>query len=260
MSSLRILSRALRAESNAVAAVSRRCSVRVAVPAIRAFSQARVQHADSGKKLQEVLKSELKISKAIPNDLESTYQEFLDQSGFQVVASEGNSNVELVKTLDNGEIVRVFFDIDEVTDSPMPQLPEGEEFGETFEEEADALDSMLCNVKVVIEKSENNTGLLFNLYLQNTESSFMIDFVLPKNNIKEFLASKVAQEGEFADKFQYQGPRFSDLDESVQTEFEGYLSTKGLNEDLADFIVAFSENKEENEYRGWLSNLVKFFN
>lgn len=218
---------------------------------------------ESGKKLKEVLKSELKISNAIPNELDSSYKDFVDRSGFEILEKEGTSNVQLIKQSDNGETIRIFFDIDEVTDVPMSQVSEEGvegEFEEGFEGEAEALDSLLCNIKVLIEKPATNDGLFINLFLQNTENSFMIDFVNHQDDVQSFLQDEILKKGEFVDKFKYQGPRFSDLDESVQTEFENYLAAKGIDDELADFIISYSEYKEENEYRTWLSSLTKFLN
>ncbi|CUM63029.1 uncharacterized protein PRCAT00000591001 [Priceomyces carsonii] len=203
--------------------------------------------------LKEVLKSELKISNTIPNELDSIYSDYLNKSGFTVEETSGNSNVQLIKEA-NGEIVRVFFDIDEVTDIPIQdEMAEQEDLNE----EVDSLESMLCNVKILIENSTTGNGLLLNLFLQNSESSFLIDFAVYKPEVNAYLDNQVTR-GEFLDKFQYQGPRFSDLDESLQATFESYLDSKGINNELAEFIISFSEFKEEKEYRKWLGDLAGF--
>lgn len=207
--------------------------------------------------LKEVLKSELKICSAIPNELEPNYQQFLEQNGYKLIANEGTSNVQLVKEKGD-EVIRVFFDIDEVTDIPIGQLAETEgAYEDDLEAEADSLDSLLCNIKVLVEKPAQNDGLFVNLFMQNTDELFSVDFINYQADVKQFL-NEIASSNEFIDKFKYQGPRFSDLDESLQTEFENYLAARGVNDELADFIVAFSEYKEENEYRTWLLNLAKF--
>lgn len=213
--------------------------------------------------LNEVLKSELKISSTIPNELDPLYQEYLTTTGFEVIEVEGQSNVQLKKTLDNGEVIRIFFDIDEVTDIPLNEDQFGEEEGaneniEDIEDEVDSLDSLLCNVKVLIENPSKNNGLFLNLFLQGSESSFMIDFVNHQSDVSSFLQNDILAKGEFINKFKYQGPRFSDLDESVQTGFETYLDSKGVNDNLAEFIISFSEFKEEKEYRKWLSDLSSY--
>lgn len=205
--------------------------------------------------LNEVLRSELKISNTIPNELDSVTAEYLEKNQFDLIQTEGKSNVQLVKTLESGEVLRVFFDIDEVTDVPIQEEQmEGEE---SINDEIESLDSLLCNVKVLIQKPSSKNGLFMNLFLQNSENSFLVDFVNFKSDAEEFLATQV-NKGEFIDKFQYQGPRFSDLDESLQAAFENYLDAKGINEDLAEFIISYSEYKEEMEYRNWLSAITKY--
>ncbi|CAN3360571.1 mitochondrial acidic protein Mam33p [Diutina catenulata] len=238
-------------------AVARRSAIQLVRPAQRSFV-ATPARFNAAANLKEVLKSELKISSAIPNELEPAYSEFIESNGYQVIATEGTSNVQLVKEKGD-ETIRIFFDIDEVTDIPMGQTAEGEQaFEDDFDAQADSLDSLLCNIKVLVEKPSQNDGLFINLFLQNTENSFMIDFVNYQNDVQSFLKDQILAKNEFIDKVKYQGPRFSDLDESLQVEFENYLAAKGLDDELADFIVAFSEFKEENEYRTWLSNLAKF--
>jgi complement component 1 Q subcomponent-binding protein len=206
--------------------------------------------------LKDVLKSELKISKAIPNELDQSYLDFLDKSGFKVEESEGKSNVQLVKTGDNGEIIRVFFDIDEVTDIPMNETNGEEEMD--MEEEMESLDSLLCNVRVMVENPSKNDALFMNLFLQGSEASFLVDFVNYKTDASKFLSEDILTRGEYVDKFDYQGPRFSDLDESLQTGFETYLEECGISEELAEFIIGYSEFKEEREYRKWLGDLESF--
>ena len=206
--------------------------------------------------LNEVVKAESKISEAIPNELDQVYQDFLNTSGFEVVSAPGTASVELVKKdADTGNILHVYFDIDEVTDIPTEDLA-ALESGD-LEEEANQLDQLLCNVKILVENPSNNSGLFLNLFLQNTESSFMIDFVNVQEDVKSFIKS-IKEENEFIDKFKYQGPKFAELDESLQTEFENYLVAKGIDNELADFIVAFSDFKEEGEYRTWLNAVSKF--
>lgn len=213
-------------------------------------------NSSAASQLKEVLRGERKISKAISNELDPAYTDFLAESGFKVEQTEGQSNVQLVRTTENGQVVRVFFDIDEVTDIPMTEPGSEEEMN--MDEEMESLDSLLCNVRVMVENPARNDALFMNLFLQGSESSFLVDFVNYKSNASEFLANDILTRGEFVDKFRYQGPRFSDLDESLQVGFEGYLEECGLSDKLAEFIVGYSEYKEEREYRQWLEELEKF--
>ncbi|EDK46885.1 Mitochondrial acidic protein mam33 [Lodderomyces elongisporus] len=228
-----------------------------ALTSVRSFHNTCVRLNESAEAaLKEVIKSEKDVVSAIPNELESSYQDFLSQSGFKIIASPGKANVEMVKTDEStGNIIHVYFDIDEITDIPTEDF---EAMEGDLEEEADSLDQLLCNVKVLVEKPDN-TGLFFSLLLQNTESSIMIDFINVQKDVKQFIKN-VQEQNEFVDKFNYQGPKFAELDESLQTEFENYLLEKGVNNDLADFIVAYSDVKEEDEYRLWINEIGKFLN
>ncbi|KAI5970234.1 MAM33 [Candida margitis] len=235
------------------------CPKTVAAISTRSFHQTLVKFDQTPESaLNEVVKAESKISEAIPNELDQVYQDFLSTSGFEVVSTPGTASVELVKKdADTGNVLHVYFDIDEVTDIPTEDLA-ALESGD-LEEEANQLDQLLCNVKILVENPSNNSGLFLNLFLQNTESSFMIDFVNVQEDVNSFI-SAVKNENEFIDKFKYQGPKFAELDESLQTEFENYLVAKGIDNELADFIVAFSDYKEESEYRTWLNAVSKFLN
>lgn len=223
------------------------------IPQMRFYSDS------TASQLKQVLNSELKISKSLPLEFDATYQDYLDKQGFSLIETEGTSAVELVKTAADGNVIHVYFDVDEITDIPVEENFEEEaEIGEeALEEEYGAMDSMLSNVKILIENQGRNDGLFMNLYLQNTDLSFLVDFVNYQKDSTKFITQNVAK-GEFIDKFQYQGPRFSDLDESLQVAFEEYLDERGINEELAEFIISYSEVKEEKEYRNWLGEVNNF--
>lgn len=205
---------------------------------------------NSNSNLKSVLKSEIEVSNAIPNELDSSYSSFIKENNFEIIENQGTSTVHLVKKKD-GEIIHIFFDVAEITNIPQEEIEEDFE-EDNFENEANALGGYFSNVEVIVEKE--NQGLIMNLLLHNTENSFMIDGVLLQDNIQEYIKNN--QSSNVPD--QYDGPSFSDLDESLQTEFENYLADKGVTEELAEFIIAYSEFKEEKEYRNWLSNLTKF--
>lgn len=227
-------------------------------PAVRLtqFHGARF-YSSADKQLKQLLKEEIEIVKEIPNELDNTFKDFISENKYEVKAEDGKSNVELTKVLENGEKLSVFFDIDEVTDIPVDEFTEPEQSEEMdFDASMSNVDGLLCSVKVLISKP-NNEGLFLNLFLQASESSFLVDFISHKPDVSKFLGD--ISNGEFLDKVQYQGPRFTELDESIQVGFEQYLESIGVNDELADFILNYSELKEENEYRNWLSKIAGFF-
>lgn len=228
----------------------------IATTSLRSFHNTPItfnQTAESD--LKQILDKELQVVEAIPNELDQSHVDFLETSGFKVVSKPGNANVELVKKDEQGHIIHVYFDVEDVTDIPAEEL---ELEGQELEKEAESLDQIFSNVKVLIENPTKNEGLFFSLMLQASESAFLVDYVNTQADVQKFI-SKIDNEGEFADKFNYQGPKFGLLDESLQVEFENYLVSKGIDEQLADFIIGYSDVKEETEYRNWLNSVNKFF-
>lgn len=224
----------------------------------RDFSNS-VIRSNSTKDLLEVVKSEFKLANSVENELAPDHVTYLKESGFEVVQKAGESNVELSKTLESGEVLKVFFDIDEVTDVSFgaPEVPEEEDAGEKFDDELYQYESTFANVKVLISNPQNNNGLFFNLMLQSSEEEFFVDYFNYKPDTTAFL-KQVDEQGTYLGKFEYQGPRFSNLDESLQATVEKYLQEKGVDADLADFIFGYSEIKEEDSYRDLLSDVAKY--
>lgn len=251
--SSRMLSSALRVQSqlikrsigSAVKVNFAKCSL----PMVKTFHHSAINYNSN---LKSVLKSEIKVSNEIPNELDAECQEYIKENNLEIIETLGGNSVHLKKTKD-GEVIHVLFDVDEVTAAPLEGAEDAvieEGLEEGYENDIDALDGMFSRVKIIVEKA--NTGLVFDVLLQGTESSFMIDNVSLEENVENSINST------YAPSNVYHGPSFSELDESLQTEFEEYLETRGLGDELAEFIVAYSEFKEENEYRNWLAKLTKF--
>jgi complement component 1 Q subcomponent-binding protein len=58
---------------------------------------------------------------------------------------------------------------------------------------------------------------------------------------------------------QYTGPAFNTLDERLQTEFNEFMSSLGVNEELMSFINVLSVDKDQRLYLKWLKNVNSFF-
>ncbi|XP_020575991.1 uncharacterized protein At2g39795, mitochondrial-like [Phalaenopsis equestris] len=56
----------------------------------------------------------------------------------------------------------------------------------------------------------------------------------------------------------YQGPDFSELDESLQKAFHKYLKLRGFDSSLRDFLHEYMMHKDEREYLTWLENVKEF--
>jgi complement component 1 Q subcomponent-binding protein, mitochondrial len=53
---------------------------------------------------------------------------------------------------------------------------------------------------------------------------------------------------------QYAGPNFANLDEDLQGLMENYIADRGVNEELASFVVDYVDWKERKEYLQWLES------
>ncbi|VAI85522.1 unnamed protein product [Triticum turgidum subsp. durum] len=56
----------------------------------------------------------------------------------------------------------------------------------------------------------------------------------------------------------YEGPQFSDLDESLQKSFHRYLEVRGIKHSLHDWLHEYMMSKDEKEYVVWLKNMREF--
>jgi complement component 1 Q subcomponent-binding protein len=52
----------------------------------------------------------------------------------------------------------------------------------------------------------------------------------------------------------YPGPSFANLDEDLQALVETYVADRGVNEELASFVVEYIDWKEQREYITWLDS------
>lgn len=53
---------------------------------------------------------------------------------------------------------------------------------------------------------------------------------------------------------------FDTLDAAVQDAFQSYLAERGVDVGLSNFIVSYSEYKEQKDYVGWLGDVKEFIN
>jgi len=56
----------------------------------------------------------------------------------------------------------------------------------------------------------------------------------------------------------YEGPPFSDLDESLQKALHKYLEARGIKHSLHDWLYEYMMRKDEKEYVVWLKNMKEF--
>lgn len=224
----------------------------------RGFSQSFTAYKSPAKEVLEVLESEIKVEKQISESQAKPegIDLFLETSGFKVVNSSGRNLAELVKETEDA-IVHVYFDVAQITNIPEQVPTEGEtqdaeeydldsEFGEDF-----------ANVNIVVEKKADKSAISIESLFKLDDGTMFIESITPFGDAA--LALSESAENETIRQLTYHGPPFSNLDESLQTSFEAYVRDLGLNETFAEFLVSYSEHKENTEYFTWLQSVTKFF-
>lgn len=214
---------------------------------------------NASSRLRKVLESEYKISQTVPNETDASIDELITKKGFSINTEKGSSKVHLIKKIDERRNLHIFFDIEEITSNPMDiqEMENNDDFEGNCEEQDESLDEVMSSIKVLIEDKHTNKGMIVNVLLKYSGFSYLIDFIMIMNDFKSYL-SENQKTHNFFETFKYHGPKFADLDESVQSEFENYFSSLGINNELAEFIVSYSEIKEEEEYRNWLVETANF--
>lgn len=194
--------------------------------------------------LGEVLSVELQ--EEVQND--TINQEFLDiksqiSKTFNISEEDGSGIVKLTHKSSNEDIEIVFDCQDEVEGEP--------DFGD-FED-----------MENVPEESEDDeqaeVGIKFHVTIGKKGTSDKIVFycvagqqIVIENT--QFLPAGKAIE----DTSLYHGPIFDKLSDDLRESMLSYLADRSIDEDMAFFIMAYSENKEQREYMNWLKNVMTF--
>lgn len=268
--SLRLVSQAARRNVSVVQRVSFAAQHILRTPCLpalaHAYSQRRTfistpsrwnQQTDN---VREVLKSEIKVESEVAADTAvQSFQEFLDKFGFSIVETSGKNLAEITKKSE-GETVHVFFDVAQVANLPYDNaLAESaaQEAENANDEDYDSLSDNFANVNVVVVKDGDQSSISLELLMNLQEGSFYVDSVTPFKTAQEALDQSA--DAEVKRELVYHGPPFSNLDEELQESLEVYLESRGVTEELASFIGAYSEFKENQEYIQWLNNMKQFF-
>ncbi|KAA8916403.1 hypothetical protein TRICI_001447 [Trichomonascus ciferrii] len=243
---------------SATRAIGRQGAMRAAVArpmALRSFSMTprRLQEESSltaaDADLVATLKNEIKIEKEIEEPESPVVSKYLKDSGYQVVHKEGRDLVELVRK-DGGEVVHVYFSLFDITSNES--FAEEEQEGEDGQEESfdEDFDSPI-RAKIVVEKPSGSLAVEATVH----DDMFLIQYVLPTESAKTAIENTA--EAEHERRQLYQGPVFSTLDPTVQSAIERYLETRGINSEMASFIVEYAGVRENQEYIRWLEQVQK---
>lgn len=248
--------------------------------AIRSFSHGKFLAAkdDDGSELLSdtaeadlvaALDSEIRFEEDEKEEVPEFVTEFIKSSGFKVNHPANYEQVELVKKDANGDIIRVFFSVDDAvegvnydddesydvdeagseTGSKAP-VEESKEVEEDEDEDIFGEGSAPVRLNIVIEKPSGSAIAVEGL---GQDGYLSIHSVAPYAD--KSLALDESAEGDYKRRLLYRGPAYNSLDDGLQSAFEEYLNGKGVNEDLLQFIFEYSVYKENEQYGEWLKQV-----
>lgn len=115
-------------------------------------------------------------------------------------------------------------------------------------------ESFPARVNITIEKP----GVPGAIHVESTarDGEILIDNVYYFKK-SEFADAKTAEQ-DWSRRIMYTGPPFGNLDEGLQSLLEEYLSERGVDSSLAQFIPDYIDYKEQREYVDWLSGKRAF--
>jgi complement component 1 Q subcomponent-binding protein len=201
----------------------------------------------SNKNLSDMLKSEMDHelnSEHHEPELPADLKKYLSSSPFKIVAENiSNSNTVSMERDFGNENINVKFDI-------VPQDNEDEmEYSEEGDEELEP--SQLLDVSINITKEGTDENLTF-YAVADSENEFFIEDIQFSNQ------EEGTVEGEYNRKKSYVGPKFHQIDETLQEQFAKYLEERGFDSGLSDFMHQYAQWKEQNEYVDWLKRVKHF--
>ncbi|GMG19386.1 unnamed protein product [Ambrosiozyma monospora] len=222
------------------------------------FSTTVMRTNEATSKLKTILTAESDFEHKDAFGLDDVYNNWLKSSGFEIVKTDNKVLAELIKK--NGdETLHLYFDVQRITQIGYQMKQFQEDFenetedGEMLREELS--EASIVELNFVVEKAGKAVG--FDLLLNLVSNQFSVAGVTNFSDASIALSDNYDAVAKRDVK--YSGPEFSNLAEELQESITEYLSSRGVDTGLAEFIVAYSSVKENNEYITWLDQLKGFF-
>jgi len=207
-------------------------SARNHIATARGFTASSLRSDVSEKELAGIVTSECESEKASyenPEELKDGPPE-----PFKLVENDSNCEMVLTREFESEKISVTFVANDEEQHEMTEDadVPEGEE--EEFKQ------TMFFTVDIT---KTSGTSLSFDCVTDGTDI--------------EIRGVNLLGEGA-DDTAAYTGPDYEFLDEKMHEKLEQYLEARGVDLQLAVYMMDLSQDKEQREYMGWLGNLQKF--
>lgn len=210
------------------------------VPSRRSFSTAAEQ-------LHELLVGELEFEKTqeSPKEEEEELERVIHgvTAHFTIQETPGLGKVVLSRTYEDEEII-VEFNCQHEIDSGQTKPFEVDEDGVGPGEEE-------------MEKMDGAAGVSFEITITRGDSKMFFN-CLALENLEICLIQHMPKDTPIDERTVFGGPHFDHLPETVQKAMYGYLSERGIDDYLAQFVATYGVKKEDDEYQTWLQNVSTF--
>lgn len=108
------------------------------------------------------------------------------------------------------------------------------------------------------EEDEEPYGINFKVIITKNGGDKMIFQCAAFDRVNINGVRYVPTGSDISDDNLYAGPVIDHLDGELFKAFYAYLADRAIDDDLANFITAYSQDKEQNEYAHWLRQLADF--
>jgi len=201
--------------------------------------------ADTKVNLAKVLKEEM--------EYESDYQspETLSGSvpgGFSVQMKDRDMQVTLVKEKD-GELIEV---------SAIAARAEHEPLEDDLEDPDDEDIVQDMAMPFVVSVEPKGGGGSRRLCFECKAFSGELEVINVRFEDDRWLPKDAEEAAAVADMEPYEGPYFSELDETLQKALYDYLDARGINVEFSSYIFQLLSDKEQKEYARWLGDVHDF--
>eukprot|EP01039_Chlorochromonas_danica_P007931 gene7931-8750_t len=165
---------------------------------------------------------------------------------FHVATKEGEAMVTLTRTFKD-EHITIKFDTQNTNDD-LPTDDNVFENEEEMDEEGEEQE----------EEMENNFGIDFEVTIVKGDTKLAAMATATETDSIIQSVRFLPKDEENGNMEIYGGPNLGDLDEQLQQGLSRFFEKRGIDRELAVFIVAYSREKEQKEYVRWLKNLHSF--
>lgn len=131
---------------------------------------------------------------------------------------------------------------------------ENKEEEEENPEEENPYTGLVHNFQIVVNKSKLNKAVLFECVSDSGRTFINRCVLLPSADV----AHDLSAEGQVKRALSYNGPAIGDIDDALREHLLEFLERRGVNDDLAKFVMDYAVYQEASSYIKWLKDLKEF--